>query len=272
MNRALKFCKVLNTLSIDIAFGAVASSLFFSLVFKRQISSLVLISLGLSVWIIYTADHLLDVRNSKTTMVSDRHQFHHTNFHLLKWILISGAWIDFILITQLPTTLIYVGSALGVMVILYVLFNRKLGASKELMAAVFYTFGVCMPALAFTGEQMPLNQRLLIIQFFTTVLINLILFSLIDKNEDKANGFISIATQKGSTQVSFLLILLFLVSTGLFFAQLQVGASWQPISILFLMNFILSLLFTFRKYYVVRKYYRLVGDAVFLLPCLVVVS
>ena len=262
----------LNTLSVDVALGAVASSAFFSIVFRTEISLLALISLGLSVWIIYTADHLLDVKNCNVTLNGKRHSFHQAHYSILLRIVSVAIIVDLVIVCTLPYSIIYTGIVLGLFVVLYLLFSKKLGASKELMAAVFYTSGVCVPALSLSELQIPINDRLILIQFFTAVLINLILFALIDKNEDKANRFNSIATLKSPIQVRFLLLLLLVFSLGLFLIIQQSGSNLLPSSILFLMVLILGLLFAFRKSTFVKTYYRLIGDGAFLLPILILLS
>jgi len=43
-----------------------------------------LISLGLTVWIIYTADHLLDAKKFKNKMrLTERHRFHQRHFKVI---------------------------------------------------------------------------------------------------------------------------------------------------------------------------------------------
>jgi 4-hydroxybenzoate polyprenyltransferase len=262
----LKAWHRLNSLSIDVALGSVASSIFFSTVFQKQVSPLVLVALGLSV---YTADHLLDVRKSKRIVVSLRHSFHQTNYQQIKRFFYVAAALNLVIVALLPTPIIYAGAGLGVSTTAYFLFHKNLGTSKELIAAIFYTSGVCLPTVTFLEGQISIGERLLLIQFSTTALVNLILFALMEREEDKANRFTSIATLKGNKQTFFLLVLLLVVSVGLFLYQLQTEGNWKPSAILFLMDFILCLLFVFRRSAFVRKYYRLVGDGVFLLPLLV---
>jgi hypothetical protein len=269
MKSALKFLRLLNNLSIDVVSGAIASSIFFSTVFQTPISVLVLTLLGLSVWIIYTVDHLLDVKNSKPVVISDRHIFHQQNSKSIKLGLATALILTSFLVFQMPNTITYAGVVLAVIVGAYIFFNNRLGASKELVAALFYCAGVCLPALVFVETQIPLVHRLLITQFFITALTNLILFALMERDEDKANRFNSIATLKSVKQVNFLLVLLFLVSIGLFLFQVQLSMHWMPSGILFFMNLVLCVLFIFQNASFVRRHYRLIGDGIFLMPIVI---
>ncbi len=269
MKSVLKCLRLLNNLSLDVVGGAIASSIFFSTVFQTPISILVLTLLGLSVWIIYTVDHLLDVKNSNPFIISDRHIFHQRNSKSIKLGLATALILASFLVFQLPNTITYAGVVLATIIAAYIFFNKRLGASKELVAALFYCAGVCLPALVFVETQLPLVYRLLIMQFFITALTNLILFALIERDEDKANRFKSIATLKSIKQVNFLLVLLFLVSIGLFLFQLKLSMQWMPSGILFFMNLVLCLLFTFRNALFVRTHYRLIGDGIFLMPIVI---
>jgi 4-hydroxybenzoate polyprenyltransferase len=269
MKSVLKCLRLLNNLSLDVVGGAIASSIFFSTVFKTPISILVLTLLGLSVWIIYTVDHLLDVKNSKPVIISDRHIFHQRNSKSIKLGLATALILTSFLVFQLPNTITYAGVVLATIIAAYIFFNKRLGASKELVAALFYCAGVCLPTLGFVETQLPLVYRLLITQFFITALTNLILFALMERDEDKANRFNSIATLKSIKQVNFLLVLLFLVSIGLFIFQLKLSMQWMPSGILFFMNLVLCLLFIFRNALFVRTHYRLIGDGIFLMPIVI---
>ncbi len=81
---------LLNLLSIDVAIGAVCCALFFGRLLQVDILPYGLITLGLTVWVIYCADHLFDAARLKGRASTRRHQFHQDHFWLLVKIVSSG--------------------------------------------------------------------------------------------------------------------------------------------------------------------------------------
>lgn len=83
----LHLYRAVNQLSLDVAFGAMVCAAFFSHILHIQLQSNVLALLGLTVWVIYTTDHLLDVQKLKQRASSQRFRFYQQNF----WKLIIAA-------------------------------------------------------------------------------------------------------------------------------------------------------------------------------------
>ena len=76
MDTLIRFYRMCNLLSLDVAGGAVVCALFFSKLLSVTPYVQGMIALGLTVWVIYTADRLLDVRALKNAAASERHKFH----------------------------------------------------------------------------------------------------------------------------------------------------------------------------------------------------
>ncbi len=100
-----------------------------------------------------------------------------------------------------------------------------------------------------------------------TAWINLLLFSLIDQPKDVKDKHHSITTTFGLTVTRNILLLLFIAFMVLTVIQLTVF-SLDEIAILTLMLMVVLLLIIFMKkdYFEKDDRYRLLGDAVFLLP------
>ena len=69
----MRFYRFLNLISMDVAAGAMVCAAFFAPIFKMELRTDTLVSLGISVWIIYSADHLLDAY--KLMKVLDSNEF-----------------------------------------------------------------------------------------------------------------------------------------------------------------------------------------------------
>ena len=72
----VRLYRILNTLSLDVSIGAVISAMFFAEVLQVKILPYGLATLALTVWIIYTIDHLRDARAIGTKASTARHLFH----------------------------------------------------------------------------------------------------------------------------------------------------------------------------------------------------
>lgn len=264
MSEVIKFYRLCNLLSLDVAVGAVVGSFFFAKIYLVAVSYPSVISLGLTVWMIYTADRLLDVQNIKGEAASERHRFHQRNQKKLKYWLMGASIVDVALIFFMPGEVIKHGIFLSGVVVVYILLRRKLHISKELLVALLYTAGVLLPA--WPEGQMSLIQYLPILLFFLNAMTNLIIFSWYEKENDLKDEQNSVATLVGEGAIRFMLNGLFVTafSISLYLLSQQV---YRFMSLVFIaMTIVLLLIFRYTKFFAPNDYYRLVGDAVFLIP------
>src|SRR4051812_9177927 len=77
---AVRYYRIFNLLSLDVALGAVISAAFLGRILHVNILPQGFILLGIVVWLIYTADHLLDAWSMREAATSERHRFHQKNF------------------------------------------------------------------------------------------------------------------------------------------------------------------------------------------------
>ncbi len=248
------------------------SAYFFFKVFNVKTSAVSLILLGTTVWLIYTIDHLLDVKKLKKKASTERHQFHQDNFKILVKITISILLVNLSLLFFLPQELIFSGSALALVVLIYLLFNKYLRSFKEIVVAIFYTWGVSLPVLSQLKDPINSHQQLLLIHFSITALMNLILFSIMERKSDLKDNTFSFAVIKGEAQTKFFFLLLVIIAVGIFLSQLRLNQNFAYEIILLSMNIVLGVLFVFRNQSLIKRYYRLIGDGVFLLPLASVLS
>ncbi len=258
--------RLLNILSIDVALGATVSGIFFTEIFKVKATLQDFLCLGLAVWIIYTTDHLLDVRQMKQKASTVRHQFHQKYYHVLLRITGFLSVSLLILILFLTKQTLIWGGGLGLLVIVYLFFQRKLGFTKELVGAFLYSSGVVLPALAIYDHPYSVKNSVPVILFFSIALTNLILFSWFDKERDLIHNHSSIATRVGASKTKMALYFLFvLLSALLTLLYFQHTDPW-PIVIFTLMTLTLLIIFLLSVWFSIEDRYRLAGDAIFLIP------
>jgi hypothetical protein len=266
MQRLLELYRLLNILSLDVAAGAVTSALFFAKLLNVRILPYGLIALALTVWIIYTVDHLRDAVSISYQASSRRHRFHQQHFKLLIVVLGIAVVADSIVIFFMRKPVLEWGLMLGIIVILYLIVQRYLRVLKELFVAILYTCGVLLPSLSITSLEMNYIHAALIIQFTLIAWINLLIFSWFDYEQDLMDKQISFATISGKRLTTGLIWVLSIVQllVGILYWKKDV---YYMSAILFgLMNIVLLLIFWKFNRSHKNDSFRLLGDAVFYIP------
>ncbi|MEQ8304065.1 MAG: hypothetical protein RIB47_11780 [Cyclobacteriaceae bacterium] len=265
----IRYYRTINILSIDIALGAVVSALFLGKALRVKPDIASLLCLGITVWIIYTADHLLDARRIAGVASTLRHRFHQENFRSIFVILLVAIFLNSILLFFVGRTVLMFGGVLSLLVCLYFLFQRHLSFLKEGIGAILYTAGVFLPIEVQISRSASTYELSLITMFTITALVNLTLFSWYDLEHDKMDNQSSLSVQFGKRAVSVFLYLLF--ATQLSIAILVTGLNGYlslPVSIVIGMNFLLFLIFKRPDALASEDRYRMAGDAVFIFPIL----
>ncbi len=266
MHWLIKLYRHLNLLSIDVALGAVCCGAWFAKTFQVTLRPYALLSLGLTVWIIYTTDHLLDAQKIKAEASTQRHKFHQQHFKAL-WLLLGLAIVlDAVLIFFMRKPVLYAGMVLAAVVATYLVLSRWLGFLKEFVVAVLYCGGVLLPVLSLHETSLSPEGVLLIASFFITAWINVLLFAWFDHDADARDGYASFSVRFGKyLTMQFLRTLFFIQAAVLVVMAIQLQAK-QPVMVLFMMNSILFLLFIKPGSFKPNDRYRLLGDAIFIFP------
>ena len=271
MQYFIRLYRLINILSIDVAVGAVACTLFFAKIFDVEVLPFGLISLALTVWIIYTADHLLDAYKIQQPASTERHRFHQQHFKLLLVCLLLAAAVDAIQLIFIRKIVLVEGFALAIVITIYFLLHRYLKFFKEVIGAVLYCGGVLLIPWSLKNDGITIHHLLLIAQFAITALINLFLFSWFGIDQDIKDEHSSFATVMGEQATKYSIAILFFVQGAITLVLLAFGfAILLPAITLFTMNALLFILLTNKKYFEENDRYRLLGDAVFFLPLIYV--
>jgi hypothetical protein len=272
MNVVERAYRFLNLLSIDIAIGAIACGMYFAWVLHVHVRPYALASLGITVWIIYTADHLLDAWKVKGRASTERHRFHQDHFRTLVVLLTMAVVIDFILIFFIKRPVLFAGLYMIGFVVVYLLFHNKLTFLKEFFVALLYCVGVLLPSLTVTDVSLEMKHYLLFISFFMLALINLLLFSLFDRKDDEKDKRQSFVTLFGEGSTRGTITILSSINMLLVFYLFSEWNETLVVIIPFLMSTVLMTIMIFSRWFERNNRYRLLGDAVFLLPLLYVVG
>lgn len=264
MNLLNRLYQHINILSLDVVAGAIICALFFARIFAVQICPLVLAALAVTVWIIYTLDHLRDARSIPAPASTDRHRFHQEHSKSISVVVAVMVAVDITLLFFLPGPVFWAGLALGGVVMLYLILQRYLKFLKEIFVAFLYTAGVVLPSLPYiAGSILPVHL-LILGKFMVTALMNLLLFSLFDLHVDRSQQQHSFVTWFGARSTSYGILLLGLlnVSGGIALWRFDMRLAWIFVA----MNLLLLTILVLRRKLVRDNYYRILGDAVFFIP------
>jgi 4-hydroxybenzoate polyprenyltransferase len=266
----VKAYRFLNLLSIDIAAGAIACALFFARLLDVEMRVAAIVSLGLTVWIIYTVDHLMDAKKIEGRASTERHRFHQDHFKVLVLLTIIAILVNAILIFFIKRPVLYSGVVIIALIGFYLLLHTRLAFLKEVFVAMLYCVGVLLPSVAVTSVSLTTIHYLFSLAFFFAALINLLLFSWFDRERDKMDGRTSFVTHLGEQitiqTLYFLVIVNMMISIYLAIASSNQVAAMVPL----LMTLALAAILRFRTSFAKDDRYRLLGDAVFLLCFFVV--
>ncbi len=255
----------ISALSLDVVAGAVVCALFFIKVLNVQITW-ALLPLALTVWIIYTADHLIDARKITHEASSLRHRFHQLHFNRLRTLLFAAIIADVLSLALVSRAVVLAGAALAGFVALFALMVRMMPWMREIGVAVFYTCGVLIPAIAQPGIQYAVAHSLLFVQFSLVALTNLLLLSWIDRasdHHDRLSSFVLSAgldLSRAMIWTTFVLGVLSVIAQ-IFFQVLE----WPGVTV-GAMQIVLMLVFVSRERSDKVTQRRMIGDGVFLIP------
>jgi 4-hydroxybenzoate polyprenyltransferase len=266
MRILLQIYRTINILSLDVSAGAVVCAVFFAHILHVEILPYGLATLALTVWVIYTIDHLRDARGIGNHASSDRHSFHQLHFRKLLIALIIGIIIDGLLILFIRRQVFVYGVALGGIVGFYLVVQRSLYFLKEVFVALLFTLGVLLPSIAVTEAAITEYQKLLFFLFFLIALLNLLIFSWFDSEKDVKDRLASFVTLFGQRFTAGWIYTLFIIFGALLiFIWYKYGVGMEVV-VLFSMAVILLVIFIRSESFRKNEYFRLAGDAIFYLP------
>ncbi|HEY0742891.1 MAG TPA: hypothetical protein VGD40_15580 [Chryseosolibacter sp.] len=267
MSAFLRAYRYVNILSIDTALGAVVSAMFFAKLIGANVWIYGKIALGLTVWIIYTADHLLDAKKVKGEASSERHRFHQRHFRLLFVLMVLAVIIDLIMVSYMRKSLLRYGLVLSLVVALYLVISRYLKMLKEVFIAFIYTLGVMLPALADREHLMDQWDALFMFNFFLIAVANLLIFSWFDVKTDQADGHPSFVTFYGRKKTKTIVYGIFTAFLALSLYLVFIRTyDIMPVAILAIMMITLILILNYNEIFSAEDRFRYAGDSVFFLP------
>ncbi len=268
--------RLFNLLSLDVVFGAIAGMLFFVHLTGNTVSDELYLLLGISVWNIYTFDHLMDAKAIKGIATMERHRFHQQYFWMLCFALVLASTIAiYMLLTNPNVSFIlkpgmYLALGLLVLMISIKAAGPRFAWLKEITTAVFYVAGISLVAWKIQQE-VPIQFILFQLTYFLLAWLNLLILSYIDEESDKNSGFSSIFSLLEAPKVK---MLIFAVgSAGLLLALgllLFIGSYYRIYAGILVIILGIHLL-QFGGGHTIKKTSRQILEASFLLPFILLI-
>ena len=238
------------------------------------------IILPMSVWIVYTLDHIIDSYKNKTEAVIYRHKFHYLNRKSISIVMIFTGTTTLILsVLFLDTQIIILGILLSLVIAFYfalIFFfkqKRSIFLQKELIIAIAYTTGIFMAPLYWYGSLPSFSVIVVIFNIFILAWFEGIMISWFDYDNDIKDGHTSFTILFGKRNTRQFLILghmIIEIITIIFLVITPFNIVFWALLVTLVMNLLLGFIIIFPHSFAQNNYYRIIGETVFLLPVLVV--
>lgn len=276
-----RFLQPIQILSLDVAAGALLSGMAVTKVLGCVMPTIWYVALPLAVWVVYTADHLLDAWRLKGNASTTRHRFHYQHIRV-----ISGVWIIALLscltwvMWQSTLELRLLGLGMGGLVLIHLGLVALVGSKrswlivKELGVAVIYTAGVWGGPWSCCEQVFSKPLYGLALFFLLLALLNLLIFSLYEAKTDLRDGHTSWVLGVGEKRARYIAGLIAFGAAGLGIAiAIQSHSLMLGLALIqLLMLGILSALLAFSSFFGKNEAYRFWGDVAFLLPGLLLLA
>jgi hypothetical protein len=172
----------LNLLSLDAPIVALLWQDLAARAFGNPLRLAARMVLGLTVWAVYLADRLLDVRDPNPAPATARHRFYRRHPHALTVLLATVLALDaFVALVDLRREILLHGIAVAACVAAYLLTfpRRRSGWEKQVVAAILFSAGV----LLVSATWRPLSTLWIPGAFFAALcLCNLVAIELLERD------------------------------------------------------------------------------------------
>jgi len=236
-----------------------------------------IVILALAVWVMYSADHLLDAWQGKTYATIKRHRFHYQYRHIILPIWFIAATSCIVLsFTKLERDILFIGILLGIAILIYfgaIYFankNKPLFLQKELFIAMIYITGIWLAPLVWYGENpngtiWMLIANLVLLAWSEGIIISWFEF---DKDTiDQHTSFSILFGKKSSRKFIYLLLtIVFLFSVSGILLNSDSSLFRMAFTIELTMGIVLTLLISFPNIFNKNELYRYIGETSFMLP------
>lgn len=275
MSELLRRFSFLRFLSIEVVIDALAVGVFAVKWLQINPPLVWWPVLAISVWIIYTTDHLIDAWQLRGKSAIARHRFHHTYFRLFIVSIVFLSFGNLFMISALSDIRIVVfGAGLAIIVFAYftALFlknNFRIPMPKELIVAFVFVAGIWFAPILLTNQSVDFLTVMILFLFLGLAFCEGAMVSFFEYKQDSIDLHTSFAVQYGKensrSMIQILLFILLIINLSLFLFMRD-DVEVAGLAILLFMNLILLFTVRYPAFFNKNGLYRIVGDLVFFLP------
>lgn len=273
----MSLLKILQYLNFDVVLGAVLSLLMVQHLSGVAPQLSISVCLALAVFVVYSADRLLDVFGKKESdILTTRHRFYFRHFGGLALLTAQAIWVGGVVAWQaLPDGIWAFGIKLTVAVMAYLLLVQllpqwlKVFFPKEILTAFVYCVGIWGSVKA-QGASTPIEWYWAATIFGLIALLNLLLFTYYEYDRDLKQKQAALFHRWGKKKIklifNFLAVITILLIMSLIW-QKNRPSIWFCVEVTEI-AMILWLMFVMYQPKLFRRAsrYRFAADAVFLFP------
>ena len=209
----MKIYRYFHNLSLDIVLGALASSCFAARLFESNPGLIWWITLALTVWLLYTGDHMLDAWRHRKKVEREMHYFMLKQRRLVIYSLGVVAVVNSMLIINLLDKELFTHALFlaGLVLLFYAMRhifrkNRFLFIPGEIFVLLLYLAGTWLGPVAGLEGTLETSHGLIALIFGGVLFMNLGVISLYDLQLDSRMGIASLANILGKKRTKNLLI------------------------------------------------------------------
>jgi hypothetical protein len=209
----MKIYRHFHFLSLDIVLGALASSCLAACLFESKPGAIWWVTLALTVWLLYTGDHMLDAWRHRKKVEREMHYFMLEHRKILIYSLGVVALVNMMLIINLlDKALLKYGLVLAGLVLLFYALRHVLRKNKlffipgEVFVLLLYLAGTWLGPLGAMEGSVVTSQWMIAGLFAGVLLMNLGVISLYDIQLDSRMGISSLANALGQKRTKHLLV------------------------------------------------------------------
>jgi len=276
----LSFIDFVNAYSLWVVIGSFVTFCFFSKIFGITPDYVAGAVLALSIWIIYTADHLFDGFKLKDQAISMRHKLHFEHRKILLPLILFGFIACIILVFgMLSKDYFKLGWFLCILTLIHFIINLAISKKyknrlflKEVFIAIVVTMGFSiLPLTATLVYNWMSNLSIVVVAFFLLNLSNLLLFSYFDFETDEKSNFLSAAHVYGKEIALYIARIAITISIVLIvYLIYKQDLSLLGGIIIVLMNCTLLHISIYPDKYKQRGLYRFWGDFIYVIPAIAI--
>lgn len=267
--------QLFQSFSLDVAIGALAGGIFAINILLVKPNPWWWLILAMSVWVVYTADHLIDGFNQKQAALIFRHRLHYRfRYFFISAIIIVSLLALVLVIVFLDIRVLLWGIAIGFGALVYlgfIILGRKKGFyfQKEFFISLFYVGGIWLAPLVWYGKALPFTVILTMAIFVILVWSEGLLTALYERESDKGDQMQSFCTFYGRQTTRRLVLILLILSMLSALGLLLLTSSMRyEYMVLVTMTAFLLAIHLFPSFFQKNERYRTLGELTFWLPFL----